>query len=267
MTFEQTRKITPPVLPEVKEVVEQVLSKFRIPTDAIRKKILNDTKIALVEYLRPVIDLTSFSEFYVTSGITDGLNHFFMKEFRNGISVHANDYEYLQYLGARSTKGTVYISNPSSIDGNFVDKDVWNDLLNSGSKIAIDGAYIGSTITKNISINENVETVFVGLSKMFGLYDKRVGFYFSRTKNPMLEGIVQNNLYFDSNSCYVTQELIKKFPLGYAQSRLVEAQLHVCKKYFLTPSDVCFIGTTTNPDYDFFKRGDTNRICLTEKYG
>lgn len=261
--FTRTRKITPTKTTELQEAaaLPQNILDY---TDADRINALNKLKQSLINYFEPTIDLLSFRYFYITSGITDGLNYIY-NQSNSSYSMADGEYEYLKYLGDHKNIEKIhYVSNPSAIDGNFVSN--WDYILNSNNKIILDCAYLGTTNINRISINKNVDTVLLGLSKTFGLYENRIGFIFTNTKNHLLHGIVYDNCYFNLQACLLSIELLNKFPLGYMHNKYYEQQIEICNRYSLIPSDICFIGTTNVKEYTFFKRGNVNRLCLTEKF-
>ena len=60
---------------------------------------------------------------------------------------------------------------------------------------------------------------------------------------------------------------MKNFSVDYIFNKFRPTQLEICRENNLTPSDCVFLATSTDPDYDHYKRGDgTNRICLSREY-
>lgn len=263
--FKKTKKINPLKSLEMQDFIKGVEYPVSSAlTDEDRIRILNDLKNKVIEYFAESINLSKFKFFYITSGITDGLNYIHNHNLDSPINIREGDYEYLKYLRKNNVnEDTVtYISNPSSVDGNFVSD--WDDVLEN-KRIILDCAYLGTTPTKQIKINDNVETVLLGLSKTFGLYENRIGFIFTNKKMHLLHKVIYDNCYFNVMSCVLTIKLLDTFPLGFIHDLYKDQQLKVCRDYNLQPSDVCFIGTSTDPEYSFFERGNANRICLTEK--
>lgn len=41
-------------------------------------------------------------------------------------------------------------------------------------------------------------------------------------------------------------------------------QIQVCEELNLTPSDTIWLATSTDPMYNKFKRGNTNRLCIAD---
>lgn len=112
-----------------------------------------------------------------------------------------------------------YISQPSSINGNF-----WfnfHDFLNLLSEktnidVMLDLCYVGCVAQDlypgpRIPTNhEVIDTVFFSLSKVFGVYYHRVGGMFSRTEHPGLWG---NKWFKNLSSLYLGTQLMKRYHL------------------------------------------------------
>ena len=56
-----------------------------------------------------------------------------------------------------------------------------------------------------------------------------------------------------------------KFTLDSVYNTLVNYQLQVCKEYNFLPSDSVWLATTNDKKYDYYKRGDINRVCIAEE--
>ena len=76
----------------------------------------------ITEWLKPVIDLSDFKYLYPANGVTEGINYWYMQENRKIIR-HKDDYV---WLPESETGEVMYLSNPSSIDGNI--KDIPKDI-------------------------------------------------------------------------------------------------------------------------------------------
>ena len=97
---------------------------------------------------------------------------------------------------------------------------------------------------------------------MFGLSELRIGYVFRRTPSIPLGGLLRN-FYFNSNNLKLTMELFKSFSLDYLHKKHKHRQELFCKTHGLTPSDVIYLATASDPIYSFFKKGNVNRICIT----
>ena len=126
----------------------------------------------ITEWLKPVIDLSDFPYLYPANGVTEGINYWYMQENRKVIR-YKDDYV---WLPESETGEVLYMSNPSSADGNL--KEIPTD-----KPVVLDIAHIGSCNTDvKIDVPDNVEKVFFSLSKCFGLRNFRIGYYWSRTQ-------------------------------------------------------------------------------------
>lgn len=250
-------------------VLQTVLDSYSQPfwhfTDEVRSKLLIDLKNEVLSYFSPCVDLTQFNHFYLTNGITDGLNYYSSQNHSAKFKILPGDYAYLNLFHQNQSEEIFYISNPSAIDGNYVDDDTFKSLCDEHSRVILDCAYLGTARNKKIEMHENIEAVFLGLSKTLGIPDTRIGFIFSKKKLNLLNGIVYDNSYFNMPACLASLQLLKEFELGYIYNTYKSQQEFVCKEYNIVPSDVCIFATSTDPKYNFFKRGPVNRICLTEK--
>jgi hypothetical protein len=209
-------------------------------------------KSNIVDWLAPMVDLSEFKHFYPANGVTEGLNYWMMQESR---SIQVKDGEYAWVEGKQ--EGDVhYISCPSSVDGNFCE-------IPTDKPVVLDLAYIGSTKIGKLDIPKNVEKVFFSLSKSFGLRNYRIGYYWSRRADPMLEKLIYSAKYYNYYSFALGEKIIDQFPIDFVHGKLGHIQRDLCKELDLNPSDSLWLATTTDQAYNKFKRGDTNRVCLS----
>jgi hypothetical protein len=229
--------------------------------------LLSTVQKRITEYLSPVIDLSEFSHMYPVNGITEGLNYLSMENKTKKIQLTPGDYEWLKYVHRPNVvdkEGDIlYISNPSAIDGMIYNDTEWKKIIDSHKEIALDVAYIGSTKNKQIELNENVKYVFVGLSKMLGVSNLRIGFIFQKNRSISLQALTHQNFYFNPNSLLATLDLLDNFELGYIHKKYNKSQKQICDEYNLKQSDVVYMGTSDDPRYNFWKRDNSNRLCLT----
>jgi hypothetical protein len=240
-------------------------NRFLTDLDNVQKQdILRETRETILKFLSPVIDLTDFRFMYPTNGITEGLYSLLLEN--QSIKMLEGDYEWIKLNSKDKVSYQVgdilYVSNPSSIDGNFIPDTEWGDILSNNDNIALDAAYLGSTSTKKISINDNVKCIYVGLSKMFGLQDLRIGYVFLRKPNVALGALLRNS-YFNNNSLRLTIELMENFPLDFLHRKYREKQIEICELNNLEPSDVVYLATTLDEKFNFYRRGRSNRLCIT----
>ena len=208
----------------------------------------------ITEWLKPVIDLSDFKYLYPANGVTEGINYWYMQEKRKIIR-HKDDYVWLP----ESKDGEIlYMSNPSSADGNIT--DIPTDI-----PVALDIAHIGSCSNRvKISVPDNVEKVFFSLSKCFGLRNYRIGYYWSRTPDLQLERLIKSAKYYNYHSMALGEAIIRKIGPTNVNTWLKKYQDKLCDELDLVPSDSVWLATTTNKDYDKFKKGNINRISLCD---
>jgi len=208
------------------------------------------------EWLDPVIDLSGFDYIYPINGITEGLNYWMWQE--DNIWMYDGDYQWVRPTVKEQKMGTTYFTAPSSIDGNF--RDIPND-----HPVALDIAYVGSTKIKKINIRDNVQKVFFSLSKCFGLRNLRTGWYFSKTPDKKLELIIGSAKYYNYYAQAIAEHFINNYSIDIVYNTLRPVQEYVCEILNLTPSDVVWLATTTDPAFEKFKRGDVCRVCIAEE--
>ncbi|MDB4681307.1 hypothetical protein OAE88_00205 [bacterium] len=208
----------------------------------------------ITEWLKPIIDLSDFKYLYPANGVTEGINYWYMQEDRKIIR-HKDDYV---WLPESETGEVLYLSNPSSIDGNI--KDIPKNI-----PIVLDIAHLGSCSNDvRITVPENVEKVFFSLSKCFGLRNYRIGYYWSKTPDKQLERLIGSAKYYNYHSMKLGEEIIGKVGPTDVNTCLKKYQDKICKELDLTPSDSVWLSTTTNSDYDKFKKGNINRINISD---
>ena len=244
------------ILSQSLAVRTNVLLDVRKVVDTVRPDYDSVTpyKTNVIEWLKPIIDLTGFSV-YPTNGITEGLN-WWMAHERRAVYMDLGDYQWVQETGNRYEDSIKYVSIPSAIDGNF--REIPNHV-----PIALDLAYVGSTQVQKINLPNNVEHVFFSLSKSFGIRNIRTGWYFTRTPNLRLEALTHNAKYYNYYAHDVGESIISNFEVDFIHNQLYNKQKTICNRLDLTPSDSVWLATTQDNDYIKFMRGNKDaRICL-----
>jgi len=232
----------------VREVVSAVESyRFR---DHIAIQTL-ETKI--VDYLRPYVDLSNFEYIYPVNGITEALNYWQWQENRT-IEITPGDY---QWVTGKTDGEVVYVSNPTSYDGNF--RNIPDDR-----PVVLDLAYLLSTAKQHITITDNVERVFFSFSKCFGLRNYRIGYYFSRKPDQRLQALHQSAKYYNYYSMGLGEHLMNCVDPAVVYRTLEPYQRNICAELNFEPSDALWLANTQDPVYNKFKRNYTNRICIAD---
>ena len=245
-----TKLINTFILPEVQQEIDTIVPQLngRHPYETNIK-----------QWLSPVIDLTDFFV-YPVNGITEAINWWASKEQRN-IHKAEGDYEWVEEgmhnLWAKSND-VLYMSCPSSIDGNYVN-------IPTDTPVVLDIAYVGTTPIKKINIPPNVEKVFFSLSKPFGISNIRTGWYFTRRPDARLHMLTIEAMYYNRCALQYAEHLINIYSIDYIHSKLKDVQLQVCNELDITPSDCVWLATSTNDTYiDYRRTSNIARLCITE---
>lgn len=205
------------------------------------------------KWLLPVVDLTDFYV-YPMNGITEGINWWIGNETRS-IKMSHGEYQWVTAT-SHSDQCVRYQSVPQSVDGNIT-------LVDTSMPVALDLAYVGSTVPRRISIPSNVEYAFYSLSKSFGIGNVRTGWFFSRKADKKQEALVYGAKYYNYIAHNIAETVINNFDIDFVHTQWTDMQRSVCDQLSLTPSDSVWIATTTDPVYQKFRRhGDTARVCL-----
>jgi hypothetical protein len=238
---------------------------------------------------RDEILLPGLSEFryrYATvNGGTEGIDQLMMGLKTNNTmkKVGLIRGDYLGYLGAATTKGIEvrwadslqevgepedgvvwFVSNPSAINGNLYEPDVWQSFLEAGHKLVVDAAYIDLTLADNtVNVDsENAIAVITSPSKPYGLVlDKYPGVVHTREKH--------NGLYLQKKFNNVPRLLtIMELQLQeeFAPHKIAElhhpTQVAICKDMSeltggeVLPSDATLMAHATgqlHEDYDSYR--------------
>jgi len=229
--------------------VQDVVSKHTLIQHDEVKKFTSD----ITEWIAPICDLSSFEHLYATNGITEAMNYWMWQEKRT-IKMATDDY---QWVSGKEDGEVLYLSNPASYDGNYVDIPV--DI-----PVVLDLAYVGSTPMRNIMIPDNVERVFFSLSKTFGLRNYRIGYCWTREPDFRLDLLQNSAKYYNYHSMRLGETIIEHFDTEIVYNTLNKYQDEICNQLNMTPSDVLWLATSDDPEYKKFYRNYTNRLCLAD---
>ena len=162
--------------------------------------------------------------------------------------------------------GTWFISNPSAIDGNFVDNELLQRVNRTGNKIALDLAYVGMTRYHKFYVSTNVDYVFLSLSKPYGVFRHRIGFTLTRTPSQVLYG---NKWFKDITRLFQAYLLATEIgPLKLYEKYVSWQQEAISTiieedRVVLKPSDVFLLAHAEHNSFTDYKRGTSFRFCLT----
>ncbi len=248
-------------------------------------------------YKTTIPSLKDFPYVYFTSGSSEGIFHVLAELKAKGlksITSFKSEYEgykeYSKTLGIRTEeirrekiskleKGIWFISNPSAIDGNIIEDKNIIDLANQGNEIHLDLAYVGSTQDHVYDVShENIKTVFLSLSKPYGVFRFRMGFTFSREPIDSLYG---NKWFKDIGRTLTAAKIVEEIVPSKLHRLYNEKQKQIVEKINddygigLEVSDALLLGNILNSqELDRsqktllrpYKRGDGYRLCLTPYY-
>ena len=204
---------------------------------------------------------------YIVSGVTDAFNQLY--GLYNKIGVFEGEYYYhYNVLGPERVTtdlreaDCIVISHPFSGDGES-SHDRLREANSYGVPIFVDCALFG--ICKNIDFDfkpyKNIRSVCFSLSKTFGTGLRRVGLLYTKDKFPCsVYNEWQYPLIAGADHHY---QLIHTIGPDDLPAKYEQKQLRVCRRLGLKPSSTVIFGTSKAEKYNAFKRGDTNRMCIT----
>lgn len=142
-------------------------------------------------------DVSEFPYLYFTEGITGALNFILPQQ---PFTAKNGDYRYVFGLpGITFLEQTkmLYLSSPSSIDGNHVDLN--SEFVQSFESVFLDCAYtFASNMNSQAVLPSNIKYVAFSLSKSHNLADVRVGWFLSKKKIPSLHTLQYDYDYGNS---------------------------------------------------------------------
>lgn len=269
------------------------------------------SKRIVYKYKKIIIGLENFENIYPSAGSSDAIFKTLAYLKTNGcemINVFKTEYEGFG-ISARAlglevvehdikifnpnikTKGVWYISNPSAMDGNILDKKLLKTMLDSGNKIIFDFAYVGTTEKTLFDVShKNVMGVLFSLSKPYGVFEERItGFAFLRDEYFKKENIDQflygNRWFTDKVRTLQSLKLVEdlgprsngNFPMFKKYKKIQKEIISYLNNEYNIPfkeSDSFLLAYIKKEDLigiseeklniiKDFKRGDNYRFCLT----
>lgn len=173
------------------------------------------------KYKRIVLGLEKFENIYPSAGSSDAIFktisyiknegyktlNVFEKEYEGfgiiakTIGLEVVEHKFNKSVVGKKWDGVFYISNPSARDGNVLDENLLNDLLDSGNQVMFDLAYAGTTSKRVYNVDhKNVIGVLLSLSKPYGVFETRVtGFCFLKDsffKKAKIDSYLYGNRWF-----------------------------------------------------------------------
>jgi histidinol-phosphate/aromatic aminotransferase/cobyric acid decarboxylase-like protein len=167
-----------------------------------------------------------------------------------------------------------FISNPSAVDGNWIDKDAWKRFTEAGHSIVFDAAYVGLTPDGTVDVSSpNIKAVLTSPSKIFGVFRYRnTGVTYTREPVDSMYG---TKWFKDIPALLDTLKLYETFGHKELVHQYRPRQERICQALSelvgatIVPSDVLLLGSTTKPlgdAYQRFARRNVHRFGLTKLF-
>lgn len=169
-----------------------------------------------------------------------------------------------------------FVSNPSAVNGNWHDDEVWQQFVAAGHDIVYDAAYVGLTAENHpIDVSApNIKAVLTSPSKIFGTFRHRLT-GIAYTREPVFSMI--DTIWFkDVPALMATLILYETFEPNELPTKYKNDQLIICRSltdHFgktITPSDAILLSNTNEtlpPEYSHYKRKPgTYRFGLTKLF-
>lgn len=203
---------------------------------------------------------------YIVSGVTDAFNQLY--GLYNKIGIFEGEYGYhKKVLGDRVTydfreADCIVISHPFSADGNCSHEKL-KEANSYGVPIFVDCALFG--VCKGINFDfkpyKNVTSVCFSLSKVFGTGLRRVGLLYTKEKFPCT--VYADWQYPLVSSAEYHYNLLSTVGPDDLPNKYEREQTKVCRWLEIKPSSTVIFGLDYTDRYANYKRGDVNRICIT----
>ena len=241
------------------------------------------------EWVKDIIDLSTFKFCYFTYGATDAIHHWQLTEKRPWQKLEG-EYEYAETIGTkptvccdvpgqymneqgRSALGRIvdpnkpmFLSIPSAADGNYFNVELKRQLE---CPVILDCTYVSSTDKQRINVPKNTEQVFFSFSKGFGLVGERLGLVYTKEPHASLH-LLKEFENWNYTGVGTMQLIMKNFAVDEMWNRHRDKQVQICKDYDLSASDCFYIATSRDKFWTRRRRmrwNDTARICITSLFG
>lgn len=261
---------------------------------------LDEIHVPVIERIRSKIDqslpgIDTFEHAYPTHGSSPAMFNILAEWHAKGeldsIAVLEGEYEgYEAYAGslnipvekhqsledAEPTAGQVwFISNPSALDGNWIDAKIWEKFVEAGHEIVYDAAYVGLTGEETVDVSApNIKAVLTSPSKIFGVFRHRnTGVAYTRDPVASMYG---TKWFKDVPALLDTLKLYESFAPNELPKRYQGVQDLICKSLSelvdcdVLPSDVLLLANTQGPvdaAYSNYRRAGGNyRFGLTKLF-
>ncbi len=235
-------------------------------------KDFNDIEEVHRKWISEIIDLSSLPHIYPTAGATEAINLWRLTDSRPWQYLKG-DYSWPQLISKNGVQVTqkdlrsdhvLYLSNPSSIDGNFLE-DSYIDYINTvGCPVILDCAYIGATKVKKIKSIKNLEQVFFSFSKGWGLIGYRLGIMYTSTPHKTLK-LMKRVECWNYPATIIMRSIMENFSVHEMFDRNKSKQVEICESLGLEQSDTFFIANSIDSFFgERFRSAEKARLCLSD---
>lgn len=178
-------------------------------------------------------------------------------------------------LDAELKDGQVwFVSNPSAVDGNWIDETAWEKFVAAGHEIVLDAAYVGLTSERPLDVSApNIRAVLTSPSKIFGVFRYRnTGITYTREPVQAMYG---TKWFKDVPALLETLNLYETFGPSELPNKYRSAQEFICRQLTdvveaeVKPADVLLLANTSGPiasEFEQYKRGANYRFGLTKLF-
>tara|TARA_Y100001937_G_scaffold104556_1_gene144588 strand:- start:1230 stop:2069 length:840 start_codon:yes stop_codon:yes gene_type:complete len=217
-----------------------------------------------------VTGLDQFPYQQFTLGVTEAIDKFYMRHRNRTIKVLPGEYsyhtkaDYAIELEALTSDDALIISLPFSSTG---DQHIYEELLSTASKlnvpVFVDCAWFGTCYDIDFDLSYPcIEEAAFSLSKSFPVAYLRIGCRFTKA----IDGLT---LYDDANYIslvgqWIGTQFLDRYSSDYIPDKYYEAQQRLCQELQVTPSK-CVQLALGGRDWDYLKRHDYNRLCLSDE--
>lgn len=167
-----------------------------------------------------------------------------------------------------------FVSNPSAVDGNWIDHDSWRQFTEAGHRIVYDAAYVGLTDAATLDVSSpHIKAVLTSPSKIFGVFRYRnTGITYTREPVKSMYG---TRWFKDVPALLDTLKLYESFGRNELPRAYRPVQRTICDALSelacaeIIPSDVLLLASTAaNLDDNFstFIRANVHRFGLTKLF-
>lgn len=167
-----------------------------------------------------------------------------------------------------------FVSNPSALDGNWVDRGLWDTFVDAGNQVVYDAAYAGLTHGQTIDVSSpNIRAVLTSPSKQFGVFRYRnTGVTYTREPVSAMYGtkwFKDVPALLDTLNLYETYGM-SELPKTYGpMQQLICQALSELAQGEVSPSNVLLLAHgdhVSAPDMERFKRAGNYRFGLTKLF-